>query len=191
MPSKLTNTESDHLGPAPEEPPKGLVTTIRRIDAVAEWTGRIVRWIIVLLTVVMVYEVAARYFFGAPTFWASDLSYMLYGAFFMFGAAYTLRWKGHIRTDFLYQAFPVRWQGFIDTVAYLVFFFPSIALFFWFGWESFETSWRLGERAITSPWMPPLYPLRAVIPITAVLLLIQGVSETLKSVYAMTKGRWL
>lgn len=190
MPSQLTNNEPDRLS-TPPEPPRRLLAVIQRIDAFAEWTGRIVRWLIVALTGVMVYEVVSRYFFGAPTFWASDLSYMLYGTFFMLGAAYTLRWKGHIRTDFLYQSFPVRWQGFIDTVAYVVFFFPSIALFCWFGWESFHESWRLGERAITSPWMPPLYPLRGVIPVAAILLLVQGVSETIKSVYALVRGKWL
>lgn len=193
MASSATNREPGHPNPslAPQEPPPILIAIIRRIDAVAVWTGLIVRWLIVVLTIVMVYEVASRYFFRAPTVWAHDISYMLYGAFFMLGAAYTLRQKGHIRTDFLYNAFPVRWQGFIDSVAYLFFFFPGMVVFLWFGWEYFLEAWRLDERSITSPWMAPLYPLRAVAPITAALLLIQGVSETLKSLYALIRGEWL
>jgi TRAP-type mannitol/chloroaromatic compound transport system permease small subunit len=172
------------------QPPALLKTVILALDHFAERTGWLVAWLIVPLIGAMVYEVAARYFFHAPTVWAHDVSYMLYGALFMLGGAYTLRQQGHIRTDFLYNKFGVRGQAFVDAVAYLFFFFPAFAIFLWLGWESFQESWRLDERAITSPWTPALYPFRAVLPLAAALLLIQGVSEALKSLYALLKGRW-
>jgi TRAP-type mannitol/chloroaromatic compound transport system permease small subunit len=172
-------------------PPPWLTGTIGVIDRFAEATGWLVSWLIVPLTLTMVYEVFARYFFNAPTIWAQDVSYMLYGTLFMLGAAYALKRKGHIRTDFLYNNFPVRAQAAVDAFAYVFLFFPGLLIFFWFGLNSAYESWRIRETAISSPWMPPLYPFRAVVPITAALLLIQGVSETLKSFYAMIKGRWL
>ncbi|MFZ5558430.1 MAG: TRAP transporter small permease subunit [Pseudomonadota bacterium] len=175
---------------AAEPPPPWLVRIITAIDRFAEATGWLVSWLIVPLTLAMVYEVFARYFFKSPTIWAQDVSYMLYGTFFMLGAAYALKRKGHIRTDFLYNNFPVRGQALVDTVAYVFLFFPGLAVFLWFGWNSFYESWRIRETAISSPWMPVLFPFRAVVPITAALLLIQGVSETLKSIYALLKGRW-
>jgi TRAP-type mannitol/chloroaromatic compound transport system permease small subunit len=169
------------------EPPARLRSLIRALDAFAEWSGWLVAWLIVPLIGAMVYEVVARYFFRAPTVWAQDLSYMLYGALFMLGGAYTLRWGGHIRTDFLYDRFGVRGQALLDSIAYLFFFFPAFGVFLWFGWGYFVESWRLDERAI-SPWSPPIYPFRAVLPLAAALLLVQGVSETLKSLYALAKG---
>jgi len=171
------------------EPAAPLGSLIRALDAFAERSGWLVAWLIVPLIGAMVYEVVARYFFRAPTVWAQDLSYMLYGALFMLGGAYTLRHSGHIRTDFLYNKLGVRGQAFIDAVAYLFFFFPGFGVFLWFGWGYFLDSWRLDERAI-SPWNPPIYPFRAVLPLAAALLLVQGVSETLKSLYALLKGRW-
>ncbi|MGH8723124.1 MAG: TRAP transporter small permease subunit, partial [Burkholderiales bacterium] len=104
------------------QPPAPLGSLIRALDAFAERTGWLVAWLIVPLAGAMVYEVVARYFFRAPTVWAQDLSYMLYGALFMLGGAYTLRHGGHIRTDFLYNKLGVRGQAFIDAVAYLFFF---------------------------------------------------------------------
>jgi TRAP-type mannitol/chloroaromatic compound transport system permease small subunit len=172
------------------EPPARLRTLIRALDAFAERTGWLVAWLIVPLIGAMVYEVVARYLFRAPTIWAHDVSYMLYGAFFMLGGAYTLRHNGHIRTDFLYNKFGVRGQAFVDAVAYLFLFFPAFAVFLWLGWGNFVESWRLDERATTSPWMAPLYPFRAVMPVAAALLLVQGFSETLKSLYALFTGRW-
>ena len=39
-----------------------------------------------------------------------------------------------------------------------------------------------------TPWRPILWPFKMVIPLTCLLLLIQGVSETIKSVYAARTG---
>lgn len=50
------------------------------------------------------YEVVARYLFRAPTPWAFDLSYMLYGTIFMMAGAYTLSRDGHVRGDFIYRS---------------------------------------------------------------------------------------
>ena len=171
------------------EPPRSLMAIMRAVDTFTDYTGWVVAWLIVPLIAIMVVEVVSRYLIQFSTPWTYDLTYILTGTFFMLGAAYTLLHGGHIRTDFLYKTFPVRWQGFIDSVAYLIFYIPGISIFMWFGWETFIESWRLGERAI-SPWNPPLYPYRAVIPVAAALLLIQGLSELLKSLYALVRGRW-
>lgn len=170
-------------------PRSPLLAVIRAIDGFSERSGWVVSWLVVPLIAIMVIEVVSRYVLRFPTPWTYDLTYMLTGTLFMLGAAYTLRHEGHIRTDFLYKSFPVRWQGLIDTVAYLFFFFPGIGIFMWFGWETFFDAWRLGERSI-SPWNPPLYPFRAVIPLTGLLLLVQGVAQVLKSLHALFTGRW-
>jgi TRAP-type mannitol/chloroaromatic compound transport system permease small subunit len=167
-----------------------LVRVIRLIDAISAWSGRIVAWLTLPLIGVMTYEVVIRYLWQ-PTHWAYDMSYMLYGALFMLGAAYTLYRGAHIRTDFLYQKWTVRTQATIDAFCYLFLFFPGIAIFLWLGAEFAWASWLRNERTVGSSWMPLIYPLKAVIPVTAALLLLQGLSEFLKCVYALRTGRWL
>lgn len=167
-----------------------IPSLVRRIDRLALFTGQLVSWLIIPMVLSLVYEVVARYWFNAPTVWAYDMTFILYGTFFMLGAAYTLMKKGHIRTDMLYGTWSPRRQGMVDTFCYLVFFFPSIAIFGWLGWEFFWKSFGQGERFVTSPWMAAAWPLKLVMPVTSVLLLIQGVSETLKSVYAVVENEW-
>jgi TRAP-type mannitol/chloroaromatic compound transport system permease small subunit len=116
---------------------------------------------------------------------------MLYGAMFMLGAAYTLYRGAHIRTDFLYQKWSVRTQATVDALCYLLLFFPGIAVFLWLGGEFAWNSWLRGERSVGSSWMPIIYPLKAVIPVAATLLLLQGLSEFLKCIHALRTGRWL
>jgi TRAP-type mannitol/chloroaromatic compound transport system permease small subunit len=170
-----------------EPPPKALATIIRLIDTyVGELSGKIFMLMIFPLIGGSTYEVIARYVFNAPTKWAYDTSYMLYG-----GAAYCLYKGGHIRTDVFYEKFSVRWQGRIDACLYIFLFFPGMILFLWFGSIEALHSWEILEESVVSPWRPPLYPFKTVIPVAAALLMIQGVSELLKSLYAGMRGRWL
>jgi TRAP-type mannitol/chloroaromatic compound transport system permease small subunit len=167
-----------------------LERAIRAIERVSEWSGRIVAWLVLPLIAAMTYEVTVRYVWE-PTQWAYDVSYMLYGALFMLGAAYTLYRGAHIRTDFLYQKWPVKVQAAVDAFCYLVLFFPGIAIFFWLGVEFAWASWLRDERTVGSSWMPIIYPLKSVMPVAAALLLLQGLAEFLKCVYALRTGRWL
>jgi TRAP-type mannitol/chloroaromatic compound transport system permease small subunit len=116
---------------------------------------------------------------------------MLYGSHFMFGATYCLYKGGHIRTDLFYEKLSARWQGCIDAILYICFFFPGMILFFWFGGKEALHSWSILEESVDSPWRPPLYPFKSVIPVAAMLLMVQGISETLKSLCAGIRGKWL
>jgi TRAP-type mannitol/chloroaromatic compound transport system permease small subunit len=164
------------------------IRAVRAIDRFTDTTGTWVAWLNVPLVLAVSYEVIARYAFKAPTIWAYDVSYMLYGTIFMLGAAYALHKGAHIRTDFFFERWSIRTQGTIDSIAYIVFFFPSLAMFFvvsgaetWYAFEIWETSEQ-------TPWRPILWPFKMVIPLTCLLLIIQGVSETIKSVYAARTG---
>ena len=163
---------------------------IRIIDTITEWGGKAIAWLIVPLVGSLVYEVFARYFFHAPTVWAYDVTYMIYGTLYMLGAAYTLLKGGHIRTDILYRLFSPRWQGIIDASIYLLFFFPGLILFSLAAWKYTAHSWMINEQAAVSPWRPFIYPFKTVIPVSFLLLLIQGISELLKSIHAAVKGEW-
>ena len=67
------------------------------LDAITRAVGRVTAWLIIPMVGSLVYEVFARYLFDAPTVWAYDMTYMLYGTFFMLGSAWTLQRGGHIR----------------------------------------------------------------------------------------------
>jgi TRAP-type mannitol/chloroaromatic compound transport system permease small subunit len=177
------------LAQTPEDVAPAVRATIEAIDRIADWTGRLTAWLIIPMTLAVSWEVVARHFFRAPTIWAFDVTYMLYGTHFMLGTAYTLMRLGHVRTDMLYQGWSVRRQNLIDAIGYLFFFFPAMALFFYFSGQEAYHSWEIGETSDASPWRPIVYPFKAVIPLTALLLIVQGVAEFLKSLYAIRTGR--
>lgn len=171
-------------------PPTALRRWITRIDQVGIWSGKLFAWLIIPMVAALAYEVAARYLFEKPTMWAYDVTFMLYGAHFMLGAAFTLQKGSHIRTDFIYRKWSERTQATVDLIIYLVCFFPGVGFFLWVSADYAWKSWQQMERVITSPWMPIIYPFKSVIVLTATLLLVQGVSEVLKCIEAIKQGRW-
>jgi len=153
------------------------------IDRFTERSGLLFAWLLVPLLAAVAWEVVARYAFDAPTSWAYETIYMLYASMFMLGAAYALRVGAHIRTDFLWEKWPLRTRAAIEAVAYLGFFFPGMLLFLAAGLEATWSSYAIDERSADTAWFPPLWPLKALVPASALLLLLQGVSELLKSTH--------
>src|SRR5437868_6916213 len=105
-----------------------LIRAVRVIDRFTDTTGVWLAWLNVPLVAAVSYEVIARYAFNAPTLWSFDVTYMLYGTIFMLGAAYALHKGAHIRTDFFYETWSAKTRGTVESISYLVFFFPSIIM---------------------------------------------------------------
>ena len=81
------------------------------VDGFSAAVGKTYGWCILVLTFTTSYEVFSRYVFLAPTEWAFDASYMLYGTLFMMAGAYALSRNSHVRGDFIYRAWSDRAAG--------------------------------------------------------------------------------
>ena len=165
-----------------------LLSITAKIDRFTDAIGLCVAWLNVPLVLVVSYEVILRYVFNTPTIWVFDLTYMFYAAIFMMGAAYALHKGAHIRTDFFFEAWSTRTKGMIDSIAYLALFFPSLVLFLFVGAEETWYAFRIMETSEQTPWRPILWPFKAIMPVACALLLIQGVSEVIKSLHAALTG---
>ena len=170
------------------EQSQALIRTVQRIDRFTDTTGFWIAWLNLPLVAVVAYEVIARYFFHAPTIWSFDVTYMLYGTIFMLGAAFALHKGAHIRTDFFYETWSPRTKGVVDSISYILFFFPSIVMLLLVSTNESWYSFGIRETSEQTPWRPILWPFKAVVPVTCVLLLLQGVSELIKSFYAARTG---
>ena len=174
----------------PDDMSSAIYKAIINIDKFSLFIGKIVCWITVPLFLCMAYEVIARKFFLAPTYWAYDMSRFFYGAMFMLGAGYALSRGVHIRADFLYRNFKVKTQGLVDFWLYLFFYFPGLGFFLYMTTGFVIESIQRGEKGMDTAWMPYMWPIKSCLWFGIVFLLIQGVSELLKSHYAMTKVKW-
>ena len=160
------------------------------IDQLSAWVGKCFGWMIMVLTLGTSYEVFVRYILGAPTSWAFDVSYMTYGALLLLSGPYTLSRNGHVRGDVIYRLWPQRVQASVDLVLYIVFFFPAMLALIFSGWIFAALSFRFLELSIFSPAGVPVFQLKALLPITGCLMLLQGISEVLRCIICLRRGRW-
>ena len=160
------------------------------IDTLSMWTGKAFAWLILVLTLGVSYEVFVRYVLRAPTTWAFDISYIMYGAMFLMAGAYTLSRNGHVRADVLYRFWKPRTQASMDLLLYIIFFLPAVAAWIYAGWNYAEMSIRFREVSIFSPAGVPIFPLKTLVPITGVLLLLQGIAEIIRCIICIRLGAW-
>jgi TRAP-type mannitol/chloroaromatic compound transport system permease small subunit len=180
------------ISPSPRPMPSpAYLAVIRTIDRFTDASRYLLVLLLIPLILANVVEVFCRYVLRDPTIWALDITTMSYAAVFMLGAALALLKGAHVRTDILWEAFSDRVKGMIDSLAFLLFFLPTMVVLFFISIDDFLYSLSIDERASSGAWTPVLWPLRGVIPLTAFMLFLQGISELMKSLWAWRTGAFL
>lgn len=149
--------------------------TWRAIDRVAIFIGRVTMMLVLLMTMVMMYEVFLRYALEKPTLWANELTLWIAGFVFLCSGFYAMQQRSHIRIFILYEVMP-RWaQKVCDTAS--VFFICVFAFFLVFGSykQVFLTKfyrWEMFGTAFDPPIPATIQPMILII---IVLVAIQSV----------------
>jgi TRAP-type mannitol/chloroaromatic compound transport system permease small subunit len=164
---------------------------VRFADRLSAWFGKAFGWLILLMKFGMSYEVFVRYLLNAPTPWAFDLSFIMYGTLFMMGGAYTLSRNGHVRGDFLYRLWRPSTQAIVDLVLYILFFFPGVLALVITGWKYSSRSWGYTEVSVNSPAGVPIFQFKTVMVAAGILLVIQGIAQVMRCIMCIRDGYWL
>lgn len=160
------------------------------IDQLNKSVGHAFAWCLIILSLGTSYEVFMRYLLNAPTSWAFDFSYMMYGAMFFMTGAYTLSRGGHVRADMFYRLWRPRTQAMVELVLYVIFFFPGVLALVISGWDYGFSAMRIREVSVNSPAGVPIWPLKMLIPFGAGLLVLQGLAEVLRCVLCIRSEAW-
>ena len=160
------------------------------VDQISKTVGHAFACCIIILTMGTSYEVFVRYLLNAPTSWAFDFSYILYGGLFFMAGAYTLSRGGHVRADMFSRTWPIRVQAGIELFLFITFFFPGILSMSIAGWHYAYDSYRIKEMSINSPIGIPIWQIKMMIPIGAALLSLQGLAEVARCILAIRENEW-
>ena len=159
-------------------------------DSLSAGTGKAFAWCILILTLSTVYEVFVRYALNAPTVWAFDMSVQMYGALFMMTGAYALSQDAHVRGDVIYRLLPIRARASIDLTLYILFLGPGALALIFYGYGFASDSWFYKEVSWSSPSRIQIYFFKTLIPISGVLVLIQGFSESVRCIICIRTGEF-
>lgn len=155
-------------------------------DAINEWTGRTVVWLIWIVMFLCVFEVITRRIFDAPNIWTYDVINVFYSVHFMLLGGYTLLKRGHVSVDIFSVRLSIKMQSLLQIITYFIFFFPFVIVLFYVGLKSAVASWALLERS--SVGLPLIMPvMKTTMPVAALLLFIQGIPEMTRSIISFNK----
>ena len=93
-----------------------------------------------------------------------------------------------MRGDFVARRLSVKVRAGIELACLLLFFFPGMLALLYSGSEFFHLSWLQNEHSASSPTGPPIYPFKAIIPLAAIFMLLQGTVEVIRCVIALRTG---
>ena len=147
----------------------------RAIDRIALFIGRVTMLLILIMTLVMLYEVLLRYVFEAPTLWANELTLWIAGFVFLLSGVYAMQQRCHIRIFILYDLAP-RW---LQKTCDIIWTFLLVLFTFFFIYGSYKQvfivkfyNWEMFGTAFDPPIPATVQPM---ILITMALLSAQAV----------------
>jgi TRAP-type mannitol/chloroaromatic compound transport system permease small subunit len=164
--------------PASCPPDRMINRLLYGIDQLSKSVGHAFAWCIVVFTLGTCYEVFVRYVLNAPTSWAFDMSYILYGGDVPDGRRlHAVAQRPRARRRLLPPVAAARAGG-LELVLYILFFFPGVIALVISGWATAVESMRCGEVSVNSPVGVPIWQLKMLIPFAGALLpALQGIAE--------------
>ena len=150
-----------------------------RLKRISEWTGHAVAWAMVPMVVTQFAVVVLRYQFNIGWIWLQESILWMHAAVFMLAAAYTLNRDEHVRVDIFYRRLGRRGRAWVDILGTLILLLPMVIFLIVASWDYVYVSWDIGEGSREAGGLPyPFVPLlKSLIPLSAFLLLVQGVAN--------------
>lgn len=160
------------------------------IDTVNERIGRAVAWLMFLLVLVIVYDIAMRYLFQIGSVALQELEWHFFSIIFLFGAAYTFRHDGHVRVDMVYRSrfLSDKHRVWIDLLGTLVFLIPFCALIIYSSWPFVFSAYVIAEGSPDPGGLPFRFLLKSAIPLAFLLLLLQGLANAVRSLCTLSES---
>jgi TRAP-type mannitol/chloroaromatic compound transport system permease small subunit len=155
------------------------------IDAINRKVGIGVGWLILVMTVISALNATSRKLFSASSNAFLEIQWYLFAAVFLLAAGYTLLSNEHVRVDIVNTRMPTRLRLWVELVCTALFLLPFTLLVLYYGWPYFMLSFSGGE------WSPNagglvVWPVKLLIPLSFLLLLLQGVSQIIKLAAALS-----
>ncbi|NIR47947.1 TRAP transporter small permease subunit [candidate division KSB1 bacterium] len=165
-----------------------MKTLAEFIDALNEKVGFLVSWLTTLLVLVVCYDVFTRYALKQSSIAVQELEWHLFAVIFLVGAAFTLKHDRHVRVDVLYINFSEKTKAWINFFGSLVFLIPFSILVIWSSKNYVVTSFLIKETSPDPGGLPGRFLVKACIPLGFILVLLQGISLTIKS-WLVARGK--
>jgi len=141
--------------------------------------GEILAWLTGSMVLVTFVIVVLRYVFDSGWIWLQETVTWMHALVFMLAAAYTLGKDEHVRVDVVYRGMDQRKKTLVNLLGALLLLGPTCVFLIIVSWDYVSASWAIHEGSREAGGLPGLFLLKSIIPITSILLLLQGLSRSI------------
>ena len=156
------------------------------IDAINIWTAKIISPMIAIVPLIILYEIFVRGVLNKPTVWVLELSQMIFGTYIILAGGYILYLDKHVSVDIFTSRLSARKRAILSVIT-SVFFFSYCGSLLYLG---FDMAWPafLGGYYSDTAWAPPIWPVLFMIPLGALLILLQGTAKLVRDLITAITG---
>lgn len=156
------------------------------IDGLNDRIGVVIRWLTLIMVFIGAVSAVARYFARSQQWQlnltpATEAQWYLFSIIFLMGAAYGLNHDVHVRVDVMYERMSPKVQAMIDMAGTLLFLLPFSLMMLWVSYPAVRASWSVRESS-PDPGGLARWPIKALIIVSFVLLVLQGISQLVKQI---------
>ena len=167
-----------------------LVTAIgERIDRLNMAIGRAASWCALAIVLIGFAVVLMRYVLGLGSIWLQESILYAHSALFLLAAAWTLKEGGHVRVDVIYADAAPRTKAWIDLLGALLLLLPFCLAILYFSAPYVARSFAILERSRETSGLPLVFLLKALIPVFALMLGLQGVAQMVRAAAVLRGSR--
>jgi len=155
------------------------------IDTFSEWIGNIAALTLLLLSILIVYDAFARYLFHSGSIALQELEWHLFDIVMMFAITYTLKYNAHVRVDLFYERFSKKHKAIVNLLGSVFLILPFSLLVIYFSIDFIALSMAQLEGSSDPGGLPMRYLIKSVMLFSFVTVVLQTVSEVIKSLYEL------
>ena len=152
--------------------------------AFARWLDRLTLWAAMaatgVLALMVLVNVVLRYGFGSGSIGLQDLAAYAFAVLVILSVPLCHARGGHVRVEVISERLPAAYLPRADALAWALFLVPVFGLIVWAGWGDVVFSWSIREGSTNPGGLGGQYLVKAVLPIAAVLIAVQGLAVLLR-----------
>ena len=152
------------------------------IDKLTDNIANGLLYILIALILLVFFTVFFRYVFNMSYIIAQEIIMYLHALIFMFGISYALKENSHVKIDVLYNTLNKRTQRVISIAGLVSFILPTALFITYISIDMVTQSWMILEGSSEAGGLNLVFILKSLIPISGVLIFLQGISELIKHI---------
>lgn len=150
-----------------------------RLNRVA---GKILSFLLVLMTLNVFYDVIMRYFFHNSSVGMQEMEWHIFSVIILFGVSVALLDEGHVRVDFLYDRYSIKAKARINIIGTLFFLLPLALLIFFGSFDFVYDAWEIGEISEDPGGLPYRWVIKGMIPLAFGYLVFCSIGYAIKNI---------